>query len=87
MTVDIRAELISIHTLRVEGDLIAILKLIEKNKISIHTLRVEGDLPLPAVTSAEHRFQSTPSEWRVTINNDSKFEPTGDFNPHPPSGG
>ena len=35
--------IISIHTLRVEGDVLRKLGEIEKYYISIHTLRVEGD--------------------------------------------
>ena len=34
---------ISIHALRVEGDLFAILRHIKSAEISIHALRVEGD--------------------------------------------
>ena len=34
---------ISIHTLRVEGDLVILAQTNEQKNISIHTLRVEGD--------------------------------------------
>ena len=55
---------ISIHTLRVDGD-IDTFGVLPQIHISIHTLRVEGDEYLwadvfPGV------FQSTPSAWRVT---------------------
>ena len=56
---------ISIHTLRMEGDDIAICNS-TINKISIHTLRMEGD-PLRHLTKkGKYIFQSTPSAWRVT---------------------
>ena len=37
---------ISIHALRVEGDVVYIFNTVYKRKISIHALRVEGDLTL-----------------------------------------
>ena len=56
---------ISIHALRVEGDLRQ--KDAEFSKrISIHALRVEGDeVVLPIVTTITE-FLSTPSGWRAT---------------------
>ena len=56
---------ISIHALRVEGDIFssAVTRVVN---ISIHALRVEGDISVcTAVTSAEE-FLSTPSGWRAT---------------------
>ena len=62
---------ISIHTLRVEGDLVpgrqeGVLQ------ISIHTLRVEGDNDAAASVLTYTAFQSTPSAWRVTLSMDKK---------------
>ena len=37
------ADTISIHALRVEGDVVYIFNTVYKRKISIHALRVEGD--------------------------------------------
>ena len=59
-------QMISIHTLRMEGDpeeqdLYII------GGISIHTLRMEGDLVRFMTTYSGDKFQSTPSAWRVTI--------------------
>ena len=56
---------ISIHTLRMEGDTGVIRQTIS-NIISIHTLRMEGDPTTSSRTLTGHRFQSTPSAWRVT---------------------
>ena len=56
---------ISIHALRVEGDLAAAEAATAK-VISIHALRVEGDkIPLQEL-EIEIVFLSTPSGWRAT---------------------
>jgi len=57
---------ISIHTLRVEGDLLFPGVALTATKISIHTLRVEGDVRRSAAQLSLLVFQSTPSGWRVT---------------------
>ena len=57
---------ISIHTLRVEGDLVAYHRRLIP-RISIHTLRVEGDwMRGRNYRRRQQSFQSTPSAWRVT---------------------
>ena len=76
---------ISIHSLRVEGD----------NVINCFRLELLHFNPLPpsggrrrlvVVPTPAGTFQSTPSEWRETIHDDSIIY-TSDFNPLPPSGG
>jgi len=57
---------ISIHTLRVEGDFWRYCDFIVSNIISIHTLRVEGDCSRADYHKLRQSFQSTPSGWRVT---------------------
>ena len=57
---------ISIHALRVEGD-VDIPEMMPAIGISIHALRVEGDrlrVDLPKLK--DRRFLSTPSGWRAT---------------------
>ena len=56
---------ISIHTLRMEGDVTG---KVDRSYfyISIHTLRMEGDDGGALYLSARILFQSTPSAWRVT---------------------
>ena len=56
---------ISIHALRVEGDVNGKLEPIEA-QISIHALRVEGDSFASAAVSYTHLTLSTPSGWRAT---------------------
>ena len=51
--------LISIHTLRVEGDPLGIGYTYNK-EISIHTLRVEGDAPTPRTDPEEGHFYPHP---------------------------
>ena len=51
---------ISIHALRVEGDIWRAAGLAEQ-PISIHALRVEGDKDVPAQVASDARFLSTPS--------------------------
>ena len=60
-----RGRQISIHTLRMEGDVV---KGFEGDnlEISIHTLRMEGDESLTWYITLLVVFQSTPSAWRVT---------------------
>ena len=58
---------ISIHALRVEGDL----EPVTKKKfvaISIHALRVEGDRLFEVLAVGVVEFLSTPSGWRATFN-------------------
>ena len=61
-----RPLLISIHTLRVEGDDAKVELHREICEISIHTLRVEGDFCQAKFHFLNAGFQSTPSAWRVT---------------------
>ena len=56
---------ISIHSLRMEGDLIDRLRPIIFS-ISIHSLRMEGDPDSETQFSTGTPFQSTPSAWRET---------------------
>ena len=58
--------MISIHTLRVEGDASVNASCLFSAVISIHTLRVEGDFGMPIFFNVTKIFQSTPSVWRVT---------------------
>ena len=77
---------ISIHSLRVEGD-IAIADNYCLDRISIHSLRVEGD-PTDAPAGAARRpFQSTPSVWRETRTPHNALQRLTYFNPLPPCGG
>ena len=57
---------ISIHALRVEGDLITYISY-HMLEISIHALRVEGDRRTHKITELHTVFLSTPSGWRATI--------------------
>ena len=65
---DERADyIISIHALRVEGDVSAASCVMVCLLISIHALRVEGDpIQLILTTPSSFRFLSTPSGWRAT---------------------
>ena len=56
---------ISIHTLRMEGDVRPLL-FVGLVAISIHTLRMEGDNDVDLTARTISVFQSTPSAWRVT---------------------
>ena len=57
---------ISIHALRVEGDLLLYLCSQNAEIISIHALRVEGDEQGYNKTASDALFLSTPSGWRAT---------------------
>ena len=58
---------ISIHSLRMEGDVLYCRFLLTIERISIHSLRMEGDL-LHCLHHTQHcTFQSTPSAWRETF--------------------
>ena len=80
------SHIISIHTLRMEGDLLLCLYQINDEEISIHTLRMEGDVDIKHQRNS-FTFQSTPSAWRVTITKGSVVCTINNFNPHPPHGG
>ena len=56
---------ISIHSLRVEGDR-KLLVPSDTLDISIHSLRVEGDTSSKKPLTCYKKFQSTPSVWRET---------------------
>ena len=57
---------ISIHALRVEGDVAVTRSFKDANGISIHALRVEGDPMIRASHADALQFLSTPSGWRAT---------------------
>ena len=77
---------ISIHTLRVEGDLRRNSCASAGMSISIHTLRVEGDGCRASTT-----FRSLISIHTLRVEGDSDLgryrSVSGHFNPHPPRGG
>ena len=56
---------ISIHALRMEGDLNSIGSE-DQSAISIHALRMEGDVQEQMNQIAISKFLSTPSAWRAT---------------------
>ena len=58
---------ISIHALRVEGDLLESKQRMKAVDISIHALRVEGDLRMVVLPTCISVFLSTPSGWRATV--------------------
>ena len=76
-------EIISIHSLRMEGDdgRSPVLRL-DFDPISIHSLRMEGDVVSSPNTPYIFSFQSTPSAWRETCRatakdvDHSKFQST-----------
>ena len=79
---------ISIHALRVEGDLGRTCHVfVAQSMISIHALRVEGDSIGASCIAKSPRFLSTPSGWRAT--EDHKVVEAGErnFYPRPPGGG
>ena len=67
LDVSISGKVISIHSLRMEGDKFGE-KIGECVDISIHSLRMEGDAPTTTRKTAYCTFQSTPSAWRETKN-------------------
>ena len=73
---------ISIHALRVEGDLVKAGVLIWQGQISIHALRVEGDLSDMRVSITVYEFLSTPSGWRATVQYDPDTPPTPPISIH-----
>ena len=63
---EVRAEYISIHALREEGDLKPINNITAITNISIHALREEGDRVRPERQEGNTIFLSTPSARRAT---------------------
>ena len=82
----VRVNSISIHSLRMEGDVSFRLLTFTSCIISIHSLRMEGDIKETPKTSMKS-FQSTPSAWRETIGVVETVTTFWDFNPLPPHGG
>ena len=79
---------ISIHALRVEGDLSCGDRWAGVRPISIHALRVEGDIAFAGADLWESiEFLSTPSGWRATIEVRHAHSVQYDFYPRPPGGG
>ena len=78
---------ISIHSLRMEGDILCGILGRGKTGISIHSLRMEGDIPRITVITVVMIFQSTPSAWRETSTNQFCSVTFNHFNPLPPHGG
>ena len=62
----LRSIYISIHSLRMEGDILHVFGKLPSLYISIHSLRMEGDLPSLGHRPRNMQFQSTPSAWRET---------------------
>ena len=58
--------IISIHSLRMEGDIIGGIVFCKSGIISIHSLRMEGDQSILLRITSSGSFQSTPSAWRET---------------------
>ena len=58
--------MISIHALREEGDLAAVIRVVRVCTISIHALREEGDAARPEQYKEHFLFLSTPSARRAT---------------------
>ena len=63
---------ISIHSLRMEGDIEITVITHVTTTISIHSLRMEGDIKETPKTSMKS-FQSTPSAWRETYVSSDAF--------------
>ena len=78
---------ISIHALRVEGDLTSVSATVSSGSISIHALRVEGDFFGISRALVSVQFLSTPSGWRATTGTYSYTLAPTDFYPRPPGGG
>ena len=65
--------LISIHALRVEGDVLCVYR--QRGVcISIHALRVEGDTDALNNNTLIMQFLSTPSGWRATLSTHTALE-------------
>ena len=80
------SSVISIHALRVEGDLHLFEFFEHFVKISIHALRVEGDLYFGIIaTSRSHFYPRPPGGGRHTKSISNKRQ--WDFYPRPPGGG
>ena len=78
---------ISIHALRVEGDVRVRKPAVAHIRISIHALRVEGDGARSMQIARETIFLSTPSGWRATGFPAKLVHPLRYFYPRPPGGG
>ena len=78
---------ISIHSLRMEGDLDVMTGYCQQLWISIHSLRMEGDTFAWGGAHGALLFQSTPSAWRETCRHRSLHGNQSHFNPLPPHGG
>ncbi len=77
---------ISIHSLRMEGDVVMRLRV--SRPINFNPLPPHGGRQSPDVFISRHdRFQSTPSAWRETDNDISGYFSGMHFNPLPPHGG
>ena len=77
---------ISIHALRVEGDLFALLLHSKSAEISIHALRVEGDiLRLLLSSCTAYFYPRPPGGGRLELQNLRRCQL--DFYPRPPGGG
>ena len=77
---------ISIHSLRVEGDKIAVKRVHNVFCISIHSLRVEGDGKARDGGSGEHHFNPLPPCGGRRHAHDRRGR-VYNFNPLPPCGG
>ena len=73
---------ISIHSLRVEGDVQTSCYPPARAHISIHSLRVEGDLIINNGKITYGKFQSTPSGWRETLLSRGKASQTAFISIH-----
>ena len=80
------AQIISIHALREEGDVL-IEAVGDRVHISIHALREEGDTRSPLLKVSLVLFLSTPSARRATPGIPLDLALTGYFYPRPPRGG
>ena len=78
---------ISIHTLRVEGDVLVALVTRRSTQISIHTLRVEGDSrsARASLARAGISIHTLRVEGDVCLVEGARAK--RNFNPHPPRGG
>ena len=81
-----RYNVISIHSLRMEGDYRSSHRRVDRC-ISIHSLRMEGDLISGQNLHRSNVFQSTPSAWRETKPGGGFVNGNSNFNPLPPHGG